>query len=73
MLGLLAKAYLSTIKLTRFSPVLRLHRNQSIDLQSKSVDWFWYNPNRAILYVLYGTFRQHTGYFAIYILLKKST
>ena len=28
--------------------VLRLYKNQSIDLQSKSVDWFQYNPNTVL-------------------------
>ena len=36
------------VSLTHLMPVLPSYRNQSIDLQSKSIDWFLYEGNTGI-------------------------
>ena len=35
-------------------PVLQSYRNQSIDLQSKSIDWFLYEGSTGIQWVKFG-------------------
>ena len=39
---------LDSAYLTHYMPVLPSYRNQSIDLHSKSIDWFLYEGNTGI-------------------------
>ena len=40
--------WFSPLSLTHEIPVLLSYRNQSIDLRSKSIDWFLYEGNTGI-------------------------